>query len=146
MSSKNYFLIFALIFLVVISIFIFNKNGNNRRLLINNHQIFIEVADTDSKRSKGLSGRKYLKNDSGMLFIFPVSGYYKFWMNEMQFPLDFVWIKDNIVVDITENVLPPMNTEIPQTFTAKSEFNKVLEINIGKISEWEIKVGDNVSF
>ncbi len=134
------------LFIVLSFIYIRFNYKRTSSLTINSRQILIEVADTYSKRSKGLSDRQYLEKDYGMLFIFPDSGYYNFWMNDMQFPLDFVWIKDNSVVDLTENVPQAKNMERPLTFTAKSEFNKVLEINGGKIKEWGIKVDDKVTF
>ena len=145
MSGRKLSLIITL-FIVLSFIYIRFNYKRTSSLTINNMQILIEVADTYPKRSKGLSDRQYLEKDYGMLFIFPDSGYYNFWMNDMQFPLDFVWIKDNNVVDLTENVPQPKNMERPLTFTAKSEFNKVLEINNGKIKEWGIKVGDKVTF
>src|SRR5882672_5260542 len=49
-------------------------------------------ADTDALRTLGLSGHSPLAADEGMLFIFPAPGEYGFWMKDMLFPLDLVWI------------------------------------------------------
>ena len=40
----------------------------------------------------------------GMLFVFNSPGQYSFWMKDMHFPLDMVWIdSDKIVADISRN-------------------------------------------
>ncbi len=52
----------------------------------------VAVADTLVKRDRGLSGREPLLVNQGMYFIFPVALSYGFWMKEMNFPIDIVWI------------------------------------------------------
>lgn len=80
-----------------------------------------------------------------MLFIFPQPGKYPFWMKEMNFPLDFIFIKDKIIVDLKENVSPPVGDEAPQVINAKTEFDHVLEVNAGSINAFNLKIGDSVS-
>ena len=69
-------------------------------LEINGSVLKVEIADTESKRNKGLSNRESMATDSGMLFVFPKSDKYVFWMKGMKIALDFVWIKDFQVVDL----------------------------------------------
>lgn len=106
----------------------------------------IEIADTDDARSKGLSGRSTLARDEGMLFIFQTKDTYSFWMKDMQFPLDFVWLDGDTVVDITENVPVPLTATYAPAFRPKQAVNQVLEINAGEIKRVGIKVGDKVGF
>ncbi len=106
----------------------------------------IEIADTDNKRAQGLSDRESLPQNSGMLFVFPTSDTYAFWMHRMKFPLDFVWIKGDKVVDLTENVPQPLTeTYAPPTIKPKEPVDKVLEINAGEIKKNDIKIGDTFS-
>lgn len=114
---------------------------------INNNILKAEVADTQAKRSKGLSGRQSLASDEGMLFVFDNSGKHPFWMKGLSFPLDFIWINNNQVVDLTADVPPPVlgqsDVSLP-IFQSKEDANKVLEVNAGTIQKLNIKVGDSV--
>jgi uncharacterized membrane protein (UPF0127 family) len=62
-------------------------------------------------------------------------------MKNMQFPLDFVWIEENRVVNITENVPIYTNGEFTRL---SSEANNVLELKAGSVSRYGIKIGDDV--
>lgn len=115
---------------------------------INDIQVKVEVADTASKRSKGLGGRDSLAADSGMLFIFDKQDKYSFWMKGVKFPLDMVWIRSNRVVDISKNAapLPPdiQDKDIP-IYMPTEPVDSVLEINAGFADTNNIKVGDLVA-
>lgn len=107
-----------------------------------------EIANTSPLRTIGLSGRPSLPSDTGMLFIFDSGLASNFWMNEMQFPLDFVWIgADCTVVDITEDVPNPESPSSPLPLYASSQpaaFN--FEINAGKAKELGLATDDDVRF
>ena len=63
----------------------------------------VEVADTQASRELGLSGREKMGDDEGILFVFDTPGRYGFWMKDMQFPLDIIWINQNgVVVNMKE--------------------------------------------
>ncbi len=85
-----------------------------------------------------------------MLFVFEEPGVYPFWMIEMQFPLDFVWIgADCTVVDLTENVPLPQAGENPgdlPRYRPAAPVQYVLEINAGEIESAGIDAGDAVAF
>lgn len=147
-------------FLLVISFFVFlilfsrlpisqqSKQSKAKTIYVKNQPIIVEIADTDDLRTKGLSERTNLASNAGMLFIFPKAGYYHFWMKGMLFPLDFVWINNNEVVDLTENVPIAKNEDASKlpTYTSRVPAKKVLEVNAGAIKSWQITVGDNVRF
>ena len=60
-----------------------------------------EQARTQEDRAQGLSGRESLAADAGMLFVFEAERRPGFWMREMQFPLDFIWISaEGVVVNV----------------------------------------------
>lgn len=52
----------------------------------------VEVAQDDASRIRGLSGRAGLDAGSGMWFILPGVDRHGFWMREMRFPIDLVWV------------------------------------------------------
>lgn len=118
------------------------------QLKINDSLINVEVANTQESRTQGLGGRESLASNSGMLFEFEKSGKYGFWMKGMLFPLDFIWINGNKVVDLLPNVAPPSPNQDPSTlpiFEPVVEVDKVLEVNSGFIMDHNIKVGDEVT-
>lgn len=120
-------------------------NNETNQISINNHLINIEIVKNDTDRQKGLSGRKSLAQNSGMLFVFPNKGYHYFWMKEMQIPLDFIWIDGDKVVDLTENVSPLRKNSVnPSTFTSGYPTDKILEVNAGTVKKLNIKIGDTV--
>jgi uncharacterized protein len=117
---------------------------------IGDAQFTVDVADTVQERSQGLSGRPSLAPGTGMLFVFENPGVYTFWMIEMQFPLDFVWIgADCAVVDLTEDAPPPQPGQSPgdlPRYRPAASVQYVLEINAGEIESAGIVAGDAVAF
>lgn len=107
----------------------------------------VEVADTADERKKGLGGRESLATDSGMLFIYPTADKYIFWMKGVKFPLDFIWIADNQVVDIIKNAPAPAK-ETPDDqllrYAPTQPVDKILEVNGGFVEQQGIKIGDKV--
>lgn len=115
--------------------------------IIGRTTITVEVADTEAKRSQGLSDRSSLPDNSGMLFLFPQSQAYPFWMKDMRFALDFIWINHNRVVELTSNVPPPSSDHSdPVVIFPKESVNRVLEVPAGFISDHGITIGDAVDF
>lgn len=104
--------------------------------------IKLELADTETKRARGLSGRSPLARDEGMLFVFPGPTKPGFWMKEMKFPLDLVWLDEKWrVVDLIQNATPE---SYPQTFTPPAPVKYVLEVTAGFVNRNHLKVGDTV--
>jgi hypothetical protein len=116
-----------------------------KTLYINGSKILVDVADTPQKQAQGLSGRSSLPENQGMLFLSSRPDYYSFWMKEMKFPLDFVWIADKRVIEITQNI-QPQDYQPPKTLTPKEKVDMVLEINAGQAEKLNIKVGDKIIF
>ncbi len=109
----------------------------------------VELAVTRQQQTLGLSGRPSLVLGTGMLFIYEHEGRYNFWMKEMQFPLDIVWVDSNCrVVDVTLNASPQPGLE-PEALTLYSPVGPaqyVLEINAGEAEANSIGPRDPVTF
>ena len=67
---------------------------------INNHTFNVEVAKTPKDQQLGLSGRDGISDDQGMLFAFDTPDYYNFWMKDMKFPLDIIFINNTKIISI----------------------------------------------
>lgn len=104
--------------------------------------IQVTVADSPREREIGLSGRRKLAGDEGMLFVFPENGKYAFWMKDMLFSIDILWLsEDEVVVDVAENVSPET---YPAVYTPRVEARYVLELPVGSVLEYGVRVGDVV--
>jgi len=127
---------------VLLFLSFFLAGCSQKYLEINNHKIYVEIADTDSKRTQGLSGRNSLCPDCGLLFTFDKSGKYGFWMKDMKFSLDFIYINSSEVVDLIENVSPET---YPDMIFPKNSFDKIIEVNAGYINKNQIAIGQKIS-
>lgn len=153
-------LIFYALLVIVIVIFAITRGANllninfgggsgnkNVTATVGGKTYKLLLAKTDSEKQKGLSGRNNLASDSGMLFIFKDKDIYPFWMRDMKFPIDIIWIDDNKVVDFIENAPAAPSGQSPANlviYKPDAKANYVLEINAQEISKNKIKVGDNV--
>lgn len=123
------------------------KSGAQINTVHIDDRIFIvELATTVDQQSAGLSNRSSIISNTGMLFPFNPPSEPYFWMREMKFPLDIVWISNNKIVSITHNAPPPKdgqdNSTLPM-YQASGAIDNVLEINAGQASGF--KIGDNVT-
>ena len=105
-----------------------------------------ELAKTDSEVQKGLSGRVSLDADKGMLFLFSKPDIYRFWMPDMHFPLDMIWINSGRVIDISADVSDDFDPLHPHFYTPRTPARYVLEVNAGFAARHNIKIGDVATF
>lgn len=122
---------------------------NLKELTIGNIAVMVQVANNDATRSKGLGGVTQMPQAQGMFFVFDSKQITpSFWMKDMQIPLDFIWISNNKVAEITANVAAPApNTPDSQlkVYTPTEPIDYVLEVNSGFASKNNVKVGDSVT-
>lgn len=105
--------------------------------------LFMEVADTDKLRIKGLSERTSLDPDRGMLFTDTVSGTQCFWMQGMRFALDLVWLDfEKRIIQIDKNVDPDT---YPEQFCTEN-VRYVIELNAGYSNKKGLNLGQKLIF
>ncbi|HEA30539.1 MAG TPA: DUF192 domain-containing protein [Leeuwenhoekiella sp.] len=103
----------------------------------------IEIAETDYETATGLMYRDAMETNQGMLFIFGSPSVHNFYMKNTEFPLDILYITaDQKIATIAANAEPfseeSLSSQVPVQY--------VLEINGGLAEEWNLKVGDSVSW
>lgn len=104
----------------------------------------VSIADTPKSRERGLSGQAGLGRDEGMLFVFPEDGRHSFWMKDMRFPIDIVWLSaDGRVITIAPDVSPDT---YPRSFVPAAPARYVVELPAGFAETYNLKVGDIVRF
>jgi len=144
---------------LILSLFIFLNlfYGTNYANFKNNHKLKIifkdkpvinlEIADTDEKRKLGLMFRKNLNRNDGIIFDYKGMNYVKIWMKNTQIPLDIIFLQNNEIVYLKENVLPCLNNKLNcPTYGSEKPINFIIEVNAGIIEDYELKVGDKLLF
>lgn len=124
----------------------YTRNPLGPKIQIRDHVFHVELALTPKEQQQGLSGREKLQDKEGMLFVYQQKSQYQFWMKDMKFNLDFVWIDNNKVVDIMKNIPAPNPGEQPIIITPKAPVNRILEVNAGTIDTVGIQIGDTVTY
>lgn len=114
------------------------------RIQIKDKEFKTIVANTFKKRTLGLSGRAKLKEDEAMIFVFDKPGFESFWMKDMTFSLDMIWIYYDTIVDIKEKLPIPKNPKNLDIYAPSSRANLVLEILSGVSSKYNFKIGDKI--
>lgn len=109
---------------------------------IGSYEFKLIVARSEKEREVGLSKFDKLPKDFGMIFLFDRPGLYPFWMKDMKFPIDIIFVKDDRIVTIYQN-LPINNLKI---YSPTENSNKVIEINANLSKRYNFSVGDSVKF
>lgn len=104
--------------------------------------ILLEVADTETARAKGLSGRDRLPDGHGMLFVFDTEDKYGMWMKDMKFPIDILWLDSEYRIVAAEHVVTP--DTYPKVFYPPVPARFVLELPAGFAKENDFKIGDRL--
>ena len=107
----------------------------------------VEAASSLASQVKGLSDRSEIGNIDGMLFLYDDSQPRNFWMKNMLFPLDAVWINKGKIIGWQENIPPPEDAggEIIR-FASPEPADAVLEAPAGWVQAHNLKVGDGVDW
>jgi uncharacterized membrane protein (UPF0127 family) len=102
----------------------------------------VEVIRDSQGLEKGLSGRESMHEDNGMLFVLDASQEHAFWMKGMKFPLDIIFIGENMrITEIRENLQPCEECPI---YFPKVRPAYALEINAGLTRKRGLSVNDTM--
>jgi len=119
------------------------KSQHQAYLLQEGRCLQLDVADSPQERRDGLSNFDSLADNQGMIFLYEESGTYGFWMKDMSFPIDIIWLdKNNRVVKVKRSAQP---ASFPETFSPDRPAKKVIETPSGWTEEQNIKTGDQLT-
>lgn len=134
-------IIFILIFICGI-LFLLLKSPT---ATIDHHTFIIDIAKTSREQEIGLAKYVTLPKDHAMYFPFAYSDYYAFWMKNMHFPIDMLFIQNGKIVTIYKNVpVPKNNNEQLPIYRPTAPVNAVLEINAGLAKTYGFRINDRV--
>jgi uncharacterized membrane protein (UPF0127 family) len=105
------------------------------------HGFQVEVAKDEQSQRRGLSGRRSMPADHGMLFKFEREKPRTFQMRDTYIPLDIIFLsRAGIVTNIKANCQTLSEWPIPSEAPCAS----VLELNGGTAAKIGLKIGDKV--
>ena len=104
----------------------------------------LRISSTPQEQHLGLGKRSSLPEDQGMLFAFDTAATQCFWMKDMHFPLDIIWVSSDKKVDYIMNAVSP--TTYPHVFCPKIPAKYVIELNAGQAKRASIHTGGVLEF
>lgn len=123
-----------------------NPSVVKQSMKIGSADLLVEVRRTAEEQGLGLSWRTSMGQDEGMVFVYAAPQKVMYWMRGMQFPLDFLWVRQGKVVELTSRVpFPTKDDPVPRTLVPTEVVDMVIEVNAGWIEAHGIKTGDEVS-
>ena len=132
----------AVVVFVAVTFNVISVYGNRiEKISLGGETFRVEIVKSPQKRMRGLGRRKSLCENCGMLFVFSKEGRHNFWMKDMEFPLDILWLENGKVVWIEKNISE--NSE--EIFSPPVYSDMVLELNSGIVDKIEIKEGDKIT-
>ncbi|OGD63721.1 hypothetical protein A2160_03515 [Candidatus Beckwithbacteria bacterium RBG_13_42_9] len=120
-------------------------NPNLPQITINNTTLNLELAKTEAQKEKGLGEHKPLTENEGMLFVYSPPEQVSFWMKDMTFPIDIIYISDGKVMQISPSVLPPpAHTPLKnlKTYHSQKPVDYVLETSAGWCEKNQVQIGN----
>lgn len=127
--------------LVIIIFYVFGRPRQQAQVCIMDVCVNVEVVSGQKDMERGLQGRKGLGHNRGMLFVFDRDDRHRFWMKDMKFPLDILWLdKQGGIVAIGENV-PPCAADPCPVYGPPANARYVLEVSAGFSHAHNMKPG-----
>ncbi len=115
-------------------------------ILPNGNLIRAELAKTNEERARGLMYREGIASDQGMLFIFEEEEIHSFWMKNMSFPIDIIWLDEGKRIVHMEINVPPCKEMPCPTYASKIPSLYVLELKAGCVESNGLKLYDRLEF
>jgi uncharacterized membrane protein (UPF0127 family) len=134
-------LVLALLVLATLPLW---RQTDRKHMQINDHTVILDVASTPTAQAKGLGGRLSLLPDHGMLFSFKEDATRCFWMKDMRFPVDIVWLDAQHHIRHIQSDVSPRS--YPHTFCPPVPTRYVIELNAGAAGELRLHSGQQLTF
>ncbi|PIR46833.1 MAG: hypothetical protein COV07_02090 [Candidatus Vogelbacteria bacterium CG10_big_fil_rev_8_21_14_0_10_45_14] len=113
-------------------------------LIIGGNSYIVDLPQNSLEKARGLSGRDMLPDGYGMLFDMENSDLHPFWMKDMLFSIDILWLDANRkTVHIERNVSPDT---YPKSFSSKVPARYILELSSNSADKYGLRIGDTAEF
>ena len=117
------------------------------KVTVKGFELNADIPTTSELMAKGLAVKNQLKENEAMLFVFEESAKRSFWMKDMKFPIDIIWLdSDGNVVHIEQNLQPCVSVLICTSYSPNIESQYVLETVAGFTQRHNVSVGTDIDF
>jgi uncharacterized membrane protein (UPF0127 family) len=114
---------------------------------VNGIDLVADVAATNEQRAKGLSVKDSLPEYEAMLFVFETAQEHSFWMKNMKFPIDIIWLDSDKAVVHIEHYLQPCSLDVfCPSYKPNNNALYVLETVAGFAQKHDIVEGTRIEF
>lgn len=93
--------------------------------------VHVEIMIAPEQLRRGLQGHRPLDANEGMLFVLPAPEVARFWMRDMSFAIDILFLNADGRVDSLAASAPPCSGEPCATYQSQAEVTHVLEVPAG---------------
>lgn len=111
---------------------------------VGGQRYYVEIADDDEERARGLMFREELGANEGMLFIWRQPVPRSFWMRNTRIPLDIVYLGSDLEIVGWSLDTPPCRTRNCPSYPSGAPAQYVLEVNAGEMARLGVEIGDPV--
>lgn len=158
--SKKLIISASALVIIAAALWIFGSRGvvidvakqDCQQVEIGENEFCLWVADSFEERKQGLSDTylgdfQSIREADGMIFLFDEPALQNFWMKDMLFDLDVLWIADGEILKIDIGIkAPDFSGEEPERMSSDPyAVSWVIELPSGSVNHFDIKVGDKVS-
>jgi len=144
-------ILIAVLILVLIALVFFSTANDNKyvNIKIGSLELKAYLACTEKEQEKGLGDRSSISNSDAMLFVFSEPSSRTFWMKDMLFPIDLLWLDSSgRVVGFENNMPPPTTSNLDElrSYPSPGAVSYVLEGNASLIEMSGVSKGSLVVF
>ncbi|PKN29417.1 MAG: hypothetical protein CVU64_08330 [Deltaproteobacteria bacterium HGW-Deltaproteobacteria-21] len=144
MNGNSTFILVLFFLIVTMGTVQAQEKGPIRVYFPNGEFVVAELALSVEQRSKGLMFRDDVAANKGMLFIFEEEAIHSFWMKNVKFPIDILWLdREKRIVHMAKQV-PPCKKDPCPTYPPVRPAMYVLELSAGKSVDLGLKPGDRL--
>jgi len=130
---------------IIASSILLNKNpANSARVCLKDLCLDVEIASTPEEKARGLMYRDSLEDGKGILFLFDSESRHGFWMKNMKFPIDMIWVNSDREIVYIERSVPPCREEPCTVYRPSGKAKYVLETRANFTGDNGIGVGTGV--
>lgn len=158
-SKKILFSLFliSIIFIVCISLFLISYfisplkiseisfyDGTSKELKT---KIRVTNPEENFRYIRGIRNKKDIPDGTGVIFKFSSATNSPYWMKDMLFPIDIIWVDNNKIVDYAENLKVPFPNQPPESlrfYKPAVPASSAIEVKAGFIREFGLSKGDEI--
>ncbi|VAX20346.1 hypothetical protein MNBD_NITROSPINAE02-977 [hydrothermal vent metagenome] len=108
--------------------------------------VSVEVMSSGDQRAKGLMYRDGLEEGTGMFFVYPEEQLLAFWMKNMRFSIDIIFIDKNFVIRKIWRSVPPCVDEPCEIYQSVENVRYTLEVDAGFCEQYGVMEKQRIQY